>query len=243
MKGWIKIHKRISKWEWYDDANTFRVFFHLLISVNHKDKQWHEILIKRGQVLVGIEKLGKKLKLTRQQVRTSLDKLILTNEITKSTTSLYTIITVNNFNKYQLNNQVDNKPVTNEEPSRNQVVTTTKDNISLSSNNNKDSKKRNNNKTKKSIRGKITQEIIEPEIEKVLSDEKWVMELCQEFGVPRAFILSKADDMVNYCVQKQISYENYKLAIRNWVKKDSIEIRRKQNEQRTTRSTISTARL
>jgi hypothetical protein len=250
MRGWIKLHKKFTKWEWYDDANTFRLFIHLLLSVNYKDKNWHGILIERGQILTSIDKLSKKLKLTRQQIRTSIDKLILTKEITKSATSIYTIITVNKFDKYQKNNQVVNQPVTNEEPSRNQVVTTTKDNNTLISNdsliskdNNKTNKTKKDNKTKKSIRGKITQEIIGVEIEKVLNDENWLMEICQEFGVPKAFIMSKADDMVNYCVQKQISYENYKLAIRNWVKKDSIEIRRKQNEQRTTRSTISTARL
>lgn len=246
MKGWIKLHKKFLKWEWYDDTNTFRIFLHLLLSVNYKDKTWHGILIKRGQILTSMDKLGKKLGLTRQQVRTSLDKLILTKEITKSTTSTYTILTVNNFNKYQKNNQVNNQPVTNEEPSRNQVVTTTKDNTLSSNKVNKDisnNKTIKTNKIKKSIRGKITQEIIEVEIEKVLSDEKWVMELCQEFGVPRAFIVSKADDMVNYCVQKQTCYENYKLSIRNWVKKDSMDIRSKQNGQKPNSSSIAVARI
>ena len=69
------------------------------------------------------------------------------------------------------------------------------------------------------------------------------MEICKEFGVPKAFIISKADDMLNYCVQKKMKYENYKLAIRNWVKKDSMDIRKKENEQKSNRSSIAVARL
>jgi len=36
MEGWIKIHRKIEARERYTDANTFRVFFHLLINANHK---------------------------------------------------------------------------------------------------------------------------------------------------------------------------------------------------------------
>ena len=31
MSGWIKIHRKITEWEWYDDVNTFRLFMHLIL--------------------------------------------------------------------------------------------------------------------------------------------------------------------------------------------------------------------
>lgn len=37
MKGWLKLHRQITEWEWYDDANTFRLLIHLLIMANSKD--------------------------------------------------------------------------------------------------------------------------------------------------------------------------------------------------------------
>ena len=26
QQGWIKIHRQLTEWEWYDDLNTFRLF-------------------------------------------------------------------------------------------------------------------------------------------------------------------------------------------------------------------------
>ena len=82
--GWIKIWRKIKNWEWYQDANTFRLFFHLLISVNYEDKKWQGTLIKRGQILTSIRKLSTELKLTVQQTRTALSNLQTTHEITHS---------------------------------------------------------------------------------------------------------------------------------------------------------------
>ena len=42
MSGWIKIHRQILEWEWYSDTNTFRVFLHLLLKANHKEKKYIE---------------------------------------------------------------------------------------------------------------------------------------------------------------------------------------------------------
>jgi hypothetical protein len=39
MSGWIKIHRSILEWEWYEDTNTFRLFMHLILKANHKDRK------------------------------------------------------------------------------------------------------------------------------------------------------------------------------------------------------------
>lgn len=53
MSGWIKLHRKITEWEWYSDANTFRVFMHLLLTANYEDKRWRNIDVKRGQIITG----------------------------------------------------------------------------------------------------------------------------------------------------------------------------------------------
>lgn len=121
-KSFIVINRKILKWHWYDDVNVTRLFIHLLLIANWEDKKWHGILVKRGQVITGRKTLSKETGLSEQQVRTSLDKLISTKEITKSTTNKYTIITVNNYTKYQNYNQ----QITNKQPANNQQITTTK---------------------------------------------------------------------------------------------------------------------
>lgn len=38
MEGWISLYRKILNWEWYSDANTFRLFIHLLLQANHEEK-------------------------------------------------------------------------------------------------------------------------------------------------------------------------------------------------------------
>ena len=113
------------EWEWYDDKNAKILFLHLLILANHKDKKWRGITINRGQVLTSLESLSLDIGLSVQQIRTSLTKLISTNEITNKSTSKNRMITINNYNRYQDNNKQDNKLVTNEQQAGNKLVTTT----------------------------------------------------------------------------------------------------------------------
>ena len=81
------------------------------------------IIIKRGQIVVGIEDLGDQTGLSRQQTRTALTKLKSTNEITIKTTTKYSLITINKYNDYQ---QITNN-LTNDQPTNNQQITTTKE--------------------------------------------------------------------------------------------------------------------
>ncbi len=69
--GFIFLDRKILKWEWYDDPNTFRVFLHLLLNANHAKGYWKGHPVNRGQFITGREELAKKLKITEQQVRTS----------------------------------------------------------------------------------------------------------------------------------------------------------------------------
>ena len=117
--GFIVIHRKILDWEWWNDTNTTRLFFYLILKANWEDKKWRGITVKRGQVITGIFKLGQQTKMTVQQTRTALSKLKSTNEITIQSTNEYSLITVNNYNKYQDTNQQNNKRTTNEQQTSN----------------------------------------------------------------------------------------------------------------------------
>jgi len=122
MSGWIKIHRSILDWEWYEDTNTFRLFIHLILKANHKDKNYKGKLIKRGSLVTGRELLSVETGLSIQQIRTCLERLKSTNEITIKSSSKGTEIQVVKYNEYQL---VTND-VTNNQPTSNQQVTTNK---------------------------------------------------------------------------------------------------------------------
>lgn len=122
MSGWIKIHRQILDWEWYSDNNAFRVFMHLILKSNHKEKRFKGIELKCGSVVTSRDILSFETGLSVQQIRTSLDKLKSTNEITIETSTKGTIIQVVNYAKYQLATSES----TNEQPTNNQQVTTNK---------------------------------------------------------------------------------------------------------------------
>lgn len=44
-EGWICLHRKILKWEWYQDTNTFRVFIHLLLNANWEDTKYMGMLL------------------------------------------------------------------------------------------------------------------------------------------------------------------------------------------------------
>lgn len=108
-EGYIKLFRKFTMWEWYDDINTSRLFLHLLFTVNWQDKKWHGIEVKRGSIVTSLSKLADETGLTVDQVRGSLVKLISTNEITKQTTNRYTIINVVKYNDYQVNDKENPK--------------------------------------------------------------------------------------------------------------------------------------
>ena len=141
-QGFIALFRQFTEWEWYDDANTMRLFIHCLLLANYKDKKWRGKLIKRGSFITSQPKLAHSLKLSIMQIRNSLTKLKTTGEITVYTTADYSVITVKNYNQYQDNNSLINSQKTQKQQSSNRLTTTTnKDNkrdinklISLSSN-------------------------------------------------------------------------------------------------------------
>lgn len=119
LNGFIKLHRKLLKWEWYSDINVRVLFFHCLLRANHKPEKWQGIELAAGQFITSLGHLAKECGLSEQQTRTALNKLKLTSEITSKSTSRNTIITVNNWKLYQTNNTQDNKQITNNQQTNN----------------------------------------------------------------------------------------------------------------------------
>jgi hypothetical protein len=135
-QGWISIHRKIIDWDWYYDINACRVFIHLLLTANHKQKKWKGITIKRGEKLTSIKALSNEVGLSEQQTRTALKKLISTSDITSKTSNKYSVISIVKYDSYQDNNKQDNNQITINQQSNNNQITT----------NNNDNNKNNENK-------------------------------------------------------------------------------------------------
>lgn len=133
-QGFIALFRQFTEWEWYDDANTMRLFIHCLLLANYKDKKWRGKLIKRGSFITSQSKLAHSLKLSIMQIRNSLKKLKTTGEITVYTTADYSVITVKNYNQYQDNNSLINRQITENEQASNRLITTTNNRNNIDNN-------------------------------------------------------------------------------------------------------------
>jgi preprotein translocase subunit SecF len=115
-RGYIKLWRKMKDWDWYEDINTFRLFIHLLLSANYKEKSWKGQKVCPGEVITGRITLAEETGLTESQVRTSLDKLKSTSDITIKTTNKYSVISINNWDDYQQNSQQNRQQIANKSP-------------------------------------------------------------------------------------------------------------------------------
>lgn len=129
--GFIKIDRGILKWGWYDDPATKSVFLHLLLNANYEDGEYRGEKILAGQVVFGRKKYAEALGLSEQNVRTAIEHLHKTGEIsTSKVTNKFTIINIEKWTDYQVKedkaNQQTNQRLTNDQPTTNQRLTTSK---------------------------------------------------------------------------------------------------------------------
>ena len=134
MKGWVKIHRSFLTWEWFDKPEMVQLFVYLLLKANHDAKEWHGIVIERGQIVTSVARIAAETRLSAQVVRTCINRLKSTNEITSTSTNKYTIITICKYDTYQEtdnesnegNNEQIDEQLTNEQQTNNNQLTTNK---------------------------------------------------------------------------------------------------------------------
>lgn len=111
--GFVKFDRKIANWRWYHDVNTFKLFFHLIITANYEPKPFENITVQRGQRVASYQSLAAETQMSVQNVRTALNHLISTGEVTRQSTSKYTVFTIVNYNMYQDNQQTNQQTANN----------------------------------------------------------------------------------------------------------------------------------
>jgi hypothetical protein len=101
----------------------------LLLNANWHDSEYHGYPISRGQCVTGLLKLSSDLLISVRGVRTALEHLKSTNEITIKTTNKFSIVTIVNYNVYQLEHFEIDKQVANQNDKRPTNDRQTTDNI------------------------------------------------------------------------------------------------------------------
>ena len=132
--GWIKLHRKLLDNPVFDDARLLKTLLYCLLRANHEEKRvlWNgkEMVLKPGQFITGRETASGDLKFKSKMWDRKRDILENFGILTKQTTNRFTLITIINWDKYQLqdcgNDQATDQQMTNKRPADDQPMTTDK---------------------------------------------------------------------------------------------------------------------
>lgn len=202
--SFIKISRKILSWGWYKETNTKVVFLHLLLMANFGETSYKGMTIKRGQLVTGRKQLSEEVGLSQQQVRTALNHLKSTNEITIKTLPKGSIITVNNYDVYQNrpSKSTSNQPATNQQSTSNQPL-------------NKKDKESKERKERERELSQLSQPL--GEFQNVFLSQEELAQLKEKYPYEYK---AKIERLSTYLKTSGKSYANHFAVILNWLKTD-----------------------
>jgi hypothetical protein len=101
MAGWIKIYRKITDWEWYDDLPVRVLFLHLLVTVEYEPKSYKGHKIPAGGGVYGRVELARRTGLTERAIRRALKVLEQGQQVSIKRTNKFSIISITKWADYQ----------------------------------------------------------------------------------------------------------------------------------------------
>lgn len=98
----IKLDRNIVNWRWFQSPKVLSVFVWLLIKANIKEGHFKTDTISRGSLATSNAHIAEGCGITINNVRTALANLEQTGEIKRENRNHYQIITIVNYDAYQL---------------------------------------------------------------------------------------------------------------------------------------------
>jgi len=99
--SFIKIDRKLLKWEWKDDPYMVALWIEILLQANWEDRRWHGKDYEAGSFPTSVAKLAKATGMSVKRVRTCLQRLEKSQEVAIETANDGTKIIVNKWADYQ----------------------------------------------------------------------------------------------------------------------------------------------
>lgn len=183
MAGYVKLYRKLESWEWYTDIPTKVLFLHCLLRANHKPNKWRGMMIEAGSFVTSYSKLSSETGLSVREVRTSLNRLKSTSEVTHETTSEFSVINVVKWADYQGYDDESDKAI--DTPNDNQATSERQANDKRTTTN-KNDKNIKNEKNIKDIGAFESFSNQFPQYKEVLDDYKSMRVMMKKRMTPRA---------------------------------------------------------
>lgn len=129
MEGWIKLHRKILDNPIVcKDSETLSIWIYLLLNATHKEVpalfKGKKINLQKGQLLIGIISISKKLKINKDKVQRTLKCFEVDKQIEQQTSNKNRLITILNWNEYQdFDKEIDKQMINKCETTDKQLIT------------------------------------------------------------------------------------------------------------------------
>lgn len=100
-QGFIKLHRSILSWEWWDNDITLKVFLWLLLNANWEDSRFQGYVIPKGSLVTSYDSISRNLKISPKQARTAIKHLKRTGEVAIKRANKFSIVSIANWEKFQ----------------------------------------------------------------------------------------------------------------------------------------------
>lgn len=129
MNGYIRIYRKILENPVVNkDNDYFKVWIYLLLNATHKEMKVlfgnTTINLKPGQLVTGREKISKECNISESKTERILKMLKIEQQIEQQTNSKGRLITIKNWNEYQMSEQQNEQQVNNKRTTSEQQVNT-----------------------------------------------------------------------------------------------------------------------
>lgn len=97
---WLKLPRSFTSWRWYSESNMVHLYLYLLLQANVKKTDYKTLTIMPGQLVTSHAQISSRTGLSSRNVRTCLQKLSKTKEVTVVSNRRGTIITILDFGSF-----------------------------------------------------------------------------------------------------------------------------------------------
>jgi hypothetical protein len=129
MEGWISTYRKILDNPIVcKDSDYFAVWMYLLLNATHKESpaifNKNKVVLKIGQLITGRKIIAEKFNISESKVQRILKTFEIEQQIEQQTCSQNRLITIVNWNEYQISEQQIEQRVNNERTTNEQRVNT-----------------------------------------------------------------------------------------------------------------------
>lgn len=72
--GFVQLSDDLANWEWLEDKNTVYVYIRLLLGASWGERDYKGVHLQRGQLIISQREFSDKCGISRQELRTILDR-------------------------------------------------------------------------------------------------------------------------------------------------------------------------